>query len=278
MADKKITELQLRDDVDATVNFPIDDGTQSYRVTAPQIKDFVLDVDITFLDDSDDGYTLLSSDKIVECDATGGDFDVDLPAASVLAGKKVIIQKTDTTSNEVTITGTISGATDITLVKKGDLIEIYSNGTTYEFIKSGNSSEVEFGSVNGFGAVDDYVRNFDTTPVDIGSALTPLTTANNGSKITVNQKGRYYIKYDSDSSTSNGVFYITKNSTTLTSDIGNGDPEVIAWYYGAVANSVGFQTVVIIDLEIGDIIRFQSARAGSTNDDPSTKAFMKKIG
>lgn len=42
MADKKITELQLRDNVSADVNFPSDDGIQSYRVTAAQVKDFVL--------------------------------------------------------------------------------------------------------------------------------------------------------------------------------------------------------------------------------------------
>lgn len=42
MADKKITELQLRDNVSSDVNFPSDDGIQSYRVTAEQIKDFVL--------------------------------------------------------------------------------------------------------------------------------------------------------------------------------------------------------------------------------------------
>lgn len=42
MADKKITELQLRSDVDEDVNLPADDGIQSYRVTAPQMKDFVL--------------------------------------------------------------------------------------------------------------------------------------------------------------------------------------------------------------------------------------------
>lgn len=42
MADKKITELQLRDNVSDDVNFPSDDGIQSYRVTAAQIKTYVL--------------------------------------------------------------------------------------------------------------------------------------------------------------------------------------------------------------------------------------------
>lgn len=42
MAQKKITELQLRDDVSDDLNFPSDDGIQSYRVTGAQLKDYIL--------------------------------------------------------------------------------------------------------------------------------------------------------------------------------------------------------------------------------------------
>lgn len=42
MADKKITEVPLRGNVTADVNFPSDDGIQSYRVTAQQVKEYVL--------------------------------------------------------------------------------------------------------------------------------------------------------------------------------------------------------------------------------------------
>jgi hypothetical protein len=42
MGQKKITDLQLRSNVTSDVNFPSDDGIQSYRVTATQIKNFVL--------------------------------------------------------------------------------------------------------------------------------------------------------------------------------------------------------------------------------------------
>ncbi len=42
MADKKITELQLRDNVDGDVNVPVDDGIQSYRTTAPQWSTYIL--------------------------------------------------------------------------------------------------------------------------------------------------------------------------------------------------------------------------------------------
>lgn len=42
MAQKKITDLQLRDNVTDTLNFPSDDTIQSYRVTAEQIKNYIL--------------------------------------------------------------------------------------------------------------------------------------------------------------------------------------------------------------------------------------------
>lgn len=40
MAQKKITDLSLRDSVSDDVNFPVDDGIQSYRVTAAQILSY----------------------------------------------------------------------------------------------------------------------------------------------------------------------------------------------------------------------------------------------
>ena len=41
MADKKITDLQLRDNFDDNCNVPVDDTIQSYRVTASQIYDYL---------------------------------------------------------------------------------------------------------------------------------------------------------------------------------------------------------------------------------------------
>lgn len=41
MADKKISDLQLRTNVDDSVQFPVDDGIQTYKVTAPQLKNYV---------------------------------------------------------------------------------------------------------------------------------------------------------------------------------------------------------------------------------------------
>jgi microcystin-dependent protein len=42
MAQKKITDLQLRTSVTSDLNLPSDDGIQSYRITAQQLADFIL--------------------------------------------------------------------------------------------------------------------------------------------------------------------------------------------------------------------------------------------
>lgn len=41
MATKKISDLQLRTDFDASCNLPVDDSSQTWRVTGTQLKDFV---------------------------------------------------------------------------------------------------------------------------------------------------------------------------------------------------------------------------------------------
>jgi microcystin-dependent protein len=42
MAQKTITQLQLRDNVSSELSLPSDDGIQSYRITAEQMKTFIL--------------------------------------------------------------------------------------------------------------------------------------------------------------------------------------------------------------------------------------------
>jgi len=42
MAQKKITDLQLRSDADATINIPVDDASQTWRVTGAQLKAFIV--------------------------------------------------------------------------------------------------------------------------------------------------------------------------------------------------------------------------------------------
>ena len=78
MADKLITDLQLRDNVTADVNFPVQDAIQSYRVTAAQVKSYVLapgNVGTTEL--ADEGVTLAKLAEALQ--------SALVPAGSVMA-------------------------------------------------------------------------------------------------------------------------------------------------------------------------------------------------
>jgi len=73
MAQKKITDLQLRDAVIDSLNFPSDDSIQSYRVTALQIFDYIRskitlpttgDIKLTIKTTSDVGWILMNDGTI----------------------------------------------------------------------------------------------------------------------------------------------------------------------------------------------------------------------
>lgn len=79
MGQKKITELQLRSDVDDTCNFPIDDGIQTYRVTGLQILDYVFAVTRTI---TAGGNTLSDDDRTIFLNPTSASFTQALPACA----------------------------------------------------------------------------------------------------------------------------------------------------------------------------------------------------
>lgn len=71
MANKRITELPLRDDMEDDVNFPGDDGTQTYRVTGTLIKAWNEEywtknsMDTGATKDITDGYTLIRGNLVI---------------------------------------------------------------------------------------------------------------------------------------------------------------------------------------------------------------------
>lgn len=78
---KTIDELQLRDDVDEDCNFVVDDGIQSYRVTAIQIFNYIrskMDVVRTFTANT----TVVATDMLILLDPTSADFTQALPAVA----------------------------------------------------------------------------------------------------------------------------------------------------------------------------------------------------
>lgn len=83
-------------------------------------------------------YSILTSDqnKLILCDATGGSFTVNLPAAATAgSGWKVTVKKIDSTANTVTIDGsgseTIDGSTTYVLASQYQGVTPDSDGTNW---------------------------------------------------------------------------------------------------------------------------------------------------
>lgn len=151
MATKRISELQLRSDFDATCNVPVDDASQSWRTTGQQLRNFIAPLttigDLLFATTAGAAQRLAigsvqqslkpvagvpawafqnavqrtatttdaisaTTDHIILLDATGGAFTATLPTAASVAGKTYILKKIGTDLNIVTIATTSSQTID----------------------------------------------------------------------------------------------------------------------------------------------------------------------
>lgn len=78
-------------------------------------------------------YTITNLDRVVLCDATSGVFTVTLPQASLNEGLEIIIKKTDSSANDVTVNGNsdelIDGELTRPLTTQYECIEIICDGT-----------------------------------------------------------------------------------------------------------------------------------------------------
>ncbi len=83
-------------------------------------------------------YTIVDSDRVVVCDASGGAFTITLPAASGRTGRIYHIKKTDSSGNAVTIDGnaseTIDGSTTVAISTQFDSLMIISDGSNWHII------------------------------------------------------------------------------------------------------------------------------------------------
>jgi len=83
-------------------------------------------------------YTATTSDGIIRCDATGGTFQITLPAAASSSGTTLYVKKVDSSANAVTIKGNSSELIDLAntflLVNPGDTLQIYCNGTNWDIL------------------------------------------------------------------------------------------------------------------------------------------------
>jgi hypothetical protein len=152
MGNKRITELQLISDIVAGLNFPSDDGIQSYRATAQQIYDYILATgnvlrphlavgalgrcsvmatQTTTLNPID-----LDTYDIIPVNASSGGFTVTLPTAVGIGGRKVKIMRVDQTlANAVTIATTsaqtINGVTTRKLMTQYEEFTLVSDNTNW---------------------------------------------------------------------------------------------------------------------------------------------------
>lgn len=157
MPQKIIPNLQPRSEVTDGVNFPLDDGIQSYRVSALQIKNYILalgNIATGMIADAAvtraklalgavgrwDSATLtgtanIDPDKdITFINTSGGAFTATLPSASSNAGRVITLKKIGSDYNAGTIAGTIDGVTNFVLYMPYDSITVFSNGTNWNIV------------------------------------------------------------------------------------------------------------------------------------------------
>lgn len=83
-------------------------------------------------------YTATSADCIVLVDATAAATTITLPAAAGASGQLLIVKKTDSSANAVTVDGsgseTIDGATTKSLAAQYDVAIIFCDGTAWHVL------------------------------------------------------------------------------------------------------------------------------------------------
>lgn len=92
-------------------------------------------------------YAMVDIDALILCDATSAAFTVTLLTAAGREGRRIIVKKTDTTDNIVTIDAagseTLDGAATVGLMQKNAMREYISDGTNWRLIGSiGNANSL----------------------------------------------------------------------------------------------------------------------------------------
>lgn len=160
MANKKITDLTLRSDFDATCLMPADDPVQTWRVSGAQILSFVQDKIKSSIVSKSSGYTLTESDSTILANATSAGFTLELPAAAGVSGKIYRIKRVDNTpDNAVTLDPNgdelIDGAATRALYTQYESVTIQSDGSNWVVLdhKCDTDWEAYTPTYTGFGTV-----------------------------------------------------------------------------------------------------------------------------
>ncbi len=265
MSDKKITDLQLRSNVNDDVNFPSDDGIQTYRNTAPQVATYVLAKPVAYVNKTA-AYLATLADHVISCDCGSTSFTLTLPTAVGNSGKMFKIKRIDTDYTKVltidaATTELIDGELTFLLPVQSDITLISNNvgWLTLDFHeKIYAQHRVSNGS--GYGSTNDKIRIFDNVEVDVGSDISYATSASLGDSWTINRKGNYSITYADYAAGSGGKGAgISVNASALTTGIGS--LSYADGYRGYDYSASGDQVRLIsisIPLEVGDVVRAHS--------------------
>ncbi len=265
MSDKKITDLQLRSNVNDDVSIPGDDGIQTYRVTAPQIATYALAKPRKIVYKTAN-YTAAPGDHIISCDASGGDFTLSLPTAVGIEGKVYKIKRTDSDyGNVLTIdaatTELIDGELTFLLPPQSQ-ITLVSDGVGWASIDFYEKiyASVRVSNGAGYGSTNDKIRIFDVMELNVGSDITYATDAALGDSWTINRKGNYSMQYADYINTSGGrAAGVSVNATLLTTAIsGLSYADGSRGYaYNQTGDTIRFYSITLT-LDVGDVVRAHS--------------------
>lgn len=150
-------------------------------------------------------YTVTTDDHkdIVRCNASGGAFTVNLPSgASLAAGFRTTLIKTDSSPNAVTVDGylaeTINGQASIILVIPYEFITVLWDGAEWLIVEDGrkalygsNTLNLAAGATSSF----DVTHGFGTDDVDVDFAAYTGTTTTTWSAHVTGASGHGFVKH-----------------------------------------------------------------------------------
>jgi hypothetical protein len=223
-------------------------------------------------------YTQLLTDEIIFGNATGAAFTITMVAASTMTGQTVIIQKTDSSFNAITLaragSDTFDGAvTSIKLSTKGEYVELLSTGSGWTAIGWGyytgkiawtpTGSWVSNSTYTGFWWREGNKLNFEVHILLAGAptSATLTITLPTGTTIDTSQMlaavagftplpGSFILVRD-DSAVDSFVgwpFYNTTTSITCKKDDGDGTVSAITQ-----AAPMTFATLDTVDIVVLDL-------------------------
>lgn len=197
------------------------------------------------------GLSFLGTDFDIADDSPNNQTDVALSTTGVAAGTyggtNTIPQFT------VNSKGRITSVTNVTV-----------SGASINF--AGVYSDVT--GTTGHGAVDTKVRLVANTVTESGSSgVTIASSSNNGTTVSINTKGFYFVYYIDSSSSGSAKFGISKNSTQLTTNI----QSITAANRLAMVDSPGANLLATVFwqgvLNVSDVLRPQTDGTPNANAD-----------